>query len=220
MQSVRQKKTRKSYQMSFGEEVANSISHGVMAILAMCFIPVAAIVAYARGTVFDAVAISVFSISLFLMFLGSCLYHAMEPESRHKGVFHILDHIFIYVAIAGSYTPIALSVIKGWQGWLVFGIQWTMVLFGILHKSLLNRKVPKTGLAIYLIMGWTVVLFFPLFLAKARLGLQLLLLAGGIFYTVGAIFYAKKGFRYHHMVWHLFVSLGAASHAIGIVFYF
>lgn len=220
MQTARQKKTRKPYQMSFGEEVANSISHGVMAILAMCFIPVAAVVAYARGTVFDAVAISVFSISLFLMFLGSCLYHAMEPESRHKGVFHILDHIFIYVAIAGSYTPIALSVIKGWQGWLVFGIQWTMVLFGILHKSLLNRKVPKTGLAIYLIMGWTVVLFFPLFLAKARLGLQLLLLAGGIFYTVGAIFYAKKGFRYHHMVWHLFVSLGAASHAIGIVFYF
>lgn len=220
MQTARQKKTRKPYQMSFGEEVANSISHGVMAILAMCFIPVAAVVAYARGTVFDAVAISVFSISLFLMFLGSCLYHAMEPESRHKGVFHILDHIFIYVAIAGSYTPIALSVIKGWQGWLVFGIQWTMVLFGILHKSLLNRKMPKTGLAIYLIMGWTVVLFFPLFLAKARLGLQLLLLAGGIFYTVGAIFYAKKGFRYHHMVWHLFVSLGAASHAIGIVFYF
>lgn len=206
--------------MSVEEEVANSISHGAMAFLALCFIPIAAVVAYARGTVGDSVAISVFSISIFLMFLGSCLYHAMEKDSKHKDVFRILDHIFIYVAIAGSYTPIALSVLKGWQGWLVFGIQWAMVLFGIIHKSILSRKVPKTSLAIYLIMGWTVVLFFPLFLARAKPGLQLLLLAGGIFYTVGAIFYAKKGFRYHHMVWHLFVSLGAASHAVGIVFYF
>jgi hemolysin III len=220
MGTAQRKANRKTYHMSFGEEVANAISHGVMAIAALCFIPVAAVVAYARGTVFDAVAISVFSISLFLMFLGSCLYHAMEPESKHKGVFHILDHIFIYVAIAGSYTPIALSVLKGWQGWVVFGVQWTMVLFGILHNSLLNRKVPKTGLAIYLIMGWTVVLFFPLFLAKARLGLQLLLLAGGISYTVGAIFYAMKRFCYHHMVWHLFVNIGAACHAVGIVFFF
>lgn len=220
MQSTSTKKGKQPYQMSIGEEVANSISHGVMAILALCFIPVAAIIAFERGTVPDSVAISVFSISIFLMFLGSCLYHAMELNSRHKSVFRILDHIFIYVAIAGSYTPIALSVIKGWQGWLIFGIQWSMVLYGIIHKSLLSRKVPKTSLAIYLIMGWTVVLFFPLFLAKARLGLQLFLLAGGIFYTIGAIFYAKKGFRYHHMVWHLFVSLGAASHAIGIVFYF
>lgn len=215
-----QKRTRKQYRMSFGEEVANSISHGAMAFFALCFIPVAAVVAHARGTVLDSVAISVFTVSIFLMFLGSCLYHAMEQDSRHKEVFRILDHIFIYVAIAGSYTPIALSVLKGWQGWLVFGIQWGMVLYGILHKSLISRKVPKTSLAIYLIMGWTVVLFFPLFVARARLGLQLLLLAGGIFYTVGAVFYAKKGFRYHHMVWHLFVSLGAASHAVGILFYF
>jgi hemolysin III len=94
-----------------------------------------------------------------------------------------------------------------------------MVLFGILHKSLLNRKVPKTG-GHFSHHGWTVVLFFPLFLAKARLGLQLLLLAGGISYTVGAIFYAMKRFRYHHMVWHLFVNIGAACHAVGIVFFF
>ncbi len=210
----------KNYHMSFGEEVANAVSHGVMAFLALCFIPLAAVLAYARGTIADSIAISVFSIALFLMFIGSTLYHSMAQDSRHKEVFRILDHIFIYVAIAGSYTPIAISVLKGWQGWLIFAVQWTMVLFGILYKSLSRSKLPKVGLTIYLIMGWTVVLFFPLFLAKAQMGLQLLLLAGGIFYTVGAVFYAKKGFRYHHMVWHFFVSLGAVSHAIGIVFFF
>ena len=144
----------------------------------------------------------------------------MAQNSKHKEVFRILDHMFIYVAIAGSYTPIALSVFRGWQGWLVFSIQWLMVIFGILHKSLLNRKVPKPSLAIYMIMGWTVVLFFPLLLAKAQLGLQLFLLIGGICYTIGAVVYAMKGFKYHHMVWHLFVSFGAASHALGIVFFF
>ncbi len=211
---------KKPYRQSFGEEVANAVSHGAMAFLALCFIPVASVIAFARGNAWDAAAISVFSISIFLMFLGSALYHAMAQDSMHKEVFRILDHSFIYVAIAGSYTPIALSVLGGWQGWLIFAIQWTMVVFGILQKSLSNRKVMKPSLAIYLIMGWTVVIFFPLFLAKAQLGLQLLLLAGGLFYTVGAIFYAKKGFKYHHMVWHLFVSLGAASHALGIVFFF
>ncbi len=208
------------YRQSFGEEVANAVSHGAMAFLALCFIPVAAVVAYARGNAGDAAAISVFSISIFLMFLGSALYHAMAQDSKHKEIFRILDHSFIYVAIAGSYTPIALSVLGGWQGWLIFAIQWTMVIFGILQKALSSRKVMKPSLAIYLIMGWTVVIFFPLFIAKAQMGLQLLLLAGGLFYTIGAIFYAKKGFKYHHMVWHLFVSLGAAAHAIGIVFFF
>ena len=208
------------YRQSFGEEVANAVSHGAMALLALCFIPVAAVVAYARGNAGDAAAISVFSISIFLMFLGSALYHAMAQDSKHKEIFRILDHSFIYVAIAGSYTPIALSVLGGWQGWLIFAIQWTMVIFGILQKALSSHKIMKPSLAIYLIMGWTVVIFFPLFIAKAQLGLQLLLLAGGLFYTIGAIFYAKKGFKYHHMVWHLFVSLGAAAHAIGIVFFF
>jgi len=208
---------KKSYHMTFGEEVANSISHGAMAFLALCFIPIASVIAYSRGSTLDAVAISIFTISIFLMFIGSTLYHAMSPDSKHKEIFRILDHIFIYVAIAGSYTPIALSVIKSWQGWVIFGVQWGMVLFGILYKSISKRQLMTLTLTMYLIMGWTLVFFFPLFLAKAAFGLQLFLLLGGIFYTVGAVFYAKKGFKYHHMVWHFFVALGALSHAIGII---
>ena len=208
------------YFPTLGEEVANTISHGVMSLLALCALPFAAVWAYLHDPqpVLACVSVSIFVISLFLMFLASTLYHSMNPASKHKAVFHILDHIFIYVAIAGSYTPIALSVIGGWQGVLIAVLQWAMVLFGIFYKSLSRRSLPAVSLTIYLVMGWTI-LFLPLFLRNASTQLLWLIAAGGLFYTLGAWFYARKGFRYHHLVWHLLINLGAACHFAGIVFY-
>lgn len=136
------KREKKTYVMSFGEEVGNSVSHGVMTVLMMCALPFAAVRGYLAEGVTGAVCASVFAISLLCMFLGSTLYHAMVHETRHKDVFHILDHIFIYVAIAGTYTPIAVSVIGGWQGWLIVVLQWAMVLFGVFYKSLSRRSIP------------------------------------------------------------------------------
>jgi hemolysin III len=153
------------------------------------------------------------------MFLCSTLYHSMAPESKHKAVFHILDHIMIYFAIAGSYTPVALCVIGGWQGVLIVVIQWVMVLFGIFYKSLAKRSIPSISLTIYLIMGWMIVIFFPLFWNNASTPLLALIGAGGICYTIGAAFYAKKGFRYHHLVWHLLINLAVVCHFVGIVFF-
>lgn len=207
------------YKSSFGEEVGNSISHGATAFFVLLMLPFAAVWAYAHGDIVDAVGVSIFVISVFLMLLSSTLYHAMSDETKHKYIFRILDHIFIYVAIAGSYTPIALSIIKGWQGILVACIQWGMVLFGILYKSLAKKSIPKISLTIYLVMGWTVVFFLPLFISNANLIFEILILAGGLFYSGGAFFYAKKGFKYHHMVWHLFVNFGAISHFIALVFF-
>ena len=209
------------YFPTLGEEVANTISHGVMSLLALCALPFAAVWAYLHDPqpVLACVSVSIFVISLFLMFLASTLYHSMNPASKHKAVFHILDHIFIYVAIAGSYTPIALSVIGGWQGVLIAVLQWAMVLFGIFYKSLSRRSLPAVSLTIYLVMGWTILFFLPLFLRNASTQLLWLIAAGGLFYTLGAWFYARKGFRYHHLVWHLLITLGAACHFAGIVFY-
>lgn len=209
------------YFPTLGEEVANTISHGVMSLLALCALPFAAVWAYLHDPqpVLACVSVSIFVISLFLMFLASTLYHSMNPASKHKAVFHILDHIFIYVAIAGSYTPIALSVIGGWQGVLIAVLQWAMVLFGIFYKSLSRRSLPAVSLTIYLVMGWTILFFLPLFLRNASTQLLWLIAAGGLFYTLGAWFYARKGFRYHHLVWHLLINLGAACHFAGIVFY-
>ena len=154
-----------------------------------------------------------------MMFLISALYHSMTVDTRHRQVMQILDHIFIYFAIAGTYTPISLSTIGGWQGIVVASLQWTMVLIGILYKSIAKRKIPKISLTIYLVMGWSIIFVAPMFLRNASLGMQLLTLAGGIFYSAGAYFYAKKGKRFFHMVWHIFVSLGAICHFLGILIF-
>lgn len=209
------------YIPTLGEEIANTLSHGVMACATLAALPFAAVWAYAHDTepVLAAVSVSVFVISIFLMFLASTLYHSMNPQSRHKEVFHILDHIFIYVAIAGSYTPIALSVIGGWQGTVIAVVQWAMVLFGIFYKSLSRRSIPAVSLTIYLVMGWTIVFFLPLFIRHASTALLWLIALGGVLYTGGAWVYARKGFRYHHLVWHLLINLAVAAHFTGIVFF-
>jgi len=216
------RKKKSPYVPTVGEEIANSVSHGAMALIVLCLLPFASVWAYLHGAPDRAEAaagVSIFVISIFLMFLASTLYHSMHPRSRHKEVFHILDHIFIYVAIAGSYTPIALSVIDGWQGWVIVAVQWSMVLFGIFYKSLARRSIPALSLTIYLIMGWTVLFFLPLFLRNASAPLLTLIAAGGVLYTLGAWFYARKGFRYHHLVWHLLIDLAVACHFAAIVFF-
>ena len=210
------------YIPTFGEEVANAVSHGAMAILALFALPFSAVWAFLHNPTNPTLAsggVSVFVLSIFLMLLCSTLYHTMLPESKHKAVFHILDHIMIYFAIAGSYTPVALCVIGGWQGALIVVIQWVMVLFGIFYKSLAKRSIPSISLTIYLVMGWMIVIFFPLFWNNASTPLLALIGAGGICYTIGAVFYAKKGFRYHHLVWHLLINLAVICHFVGIVFY-
>ena len=210
----------KIYIPTFGEEVGNTISHGVMSILMLFALPFAAVWSYQlSGDVLSCFGVCIFCISIFLMFLISTLYHAMMHDTRHKEIFHILDHIFIYVAIAGSYTPVALSVIGGWQGWLIFILQWVMVIFGVFYKSLSRRSIPAVSLTIYLVMGWTIVFFFPLFIRHASWQFISLIALGGVFYTVGAVFYAKKAFRHHHLVWHLLINLAAAAHYVAIVFY-
>jgi hemolysin III len=200
----------------FGEELANSLTHGIAALLVLSSMPAMAITAYRNGTTADVVGVSVFCCSLFLMFLMSTLYHAMEHDSRHKKIFKILDHIFIYVAIAGSYTPIALRVIGGRKAVAILSLQWAMVLVGILYKSLARKAMPKMSMVLYLVMGWTVVVVLPSFYRAAAPELFWLIFAGGISYSLGAIFYAMRSVRYHHMIWHLCVFFGAGCHYAGI----
>ncbi|MDD5603700.1 MAG: hemolysin III family protein [Eubacteriales bacterium] len=214
-----QKLPRKHWRFTFGEEVANSVTHGVAALVLLIMFPVVSINAYLHGTLYDVAGITVFCISIFLMFLMSTIYHAMAPETRHKEIMRILDHIFIYVAIAGTYTPIAISVIGGWQAVVMLSIQWLAVIFGVLYKSLSKKSMPKVSLLIYLIMGWTILLFMPLFIRQANAILFWLIFGGGFFYSAGAVIYAKKGFKFHHMVWHLLVFFGALTHFIGISFF-
>ena len=206
-------------QFTLGEEIGNSVSHGFMALAVLGGIAPVAIHAYLRNGALAAVGTSIFMCSLFLMFLSSAIYHSMTVDTRHRQVMQILDHIFIYFAIAGTYTPIALSVIGGWQGIVVASLQWAMVLFGILFKSISRRRIPKISVTIYLVMGWSVLFVLPMFIRNASLGLQIFILAGGLFYSAGVFFYAMKEKRFFHMVWHLFVSLGAICHFLGVLMF-
>lgn len=204
--------------MSVEEEVANAVTHGVMALAALFFLPYVAVTGFVNNGMAGSITKSVFVISLLLMFTSSCLYHAMAFESKHKQVLRQLDHIFIYVAIAGSYTPIGLLVIGGPWGIGIVVFQWLLVIVGTMYKTLPKKRAQKASLAFYLLMGWSAVVLFPTIIKKAESGLLAAVIAGGLFYSVGAVVYAFKGFKYHHMVWHLFINLGALSHFIGIVF--
>ena len=204
---------------TLGEEVANSITHGVMAFVSFALIAPTAIHAYLVGGVLDAVGTTIFASSIFLMFMTSTLYHIMSYDTKHKTIFQILDHIFIYIAIAGTYTPIALSVVGGWQGIVIASLQWSMVLFGILYKSLARNSIPKISLTIYLVMGWTILIFLPIFIIQANIILVILIGSGGVMYSAGVLFYSKKHLKYHHMLWHFFVNVGVAAHYVGLVFF-
>ncbi|OCN04990.1 hemolysin III [Erysipelotrichaceae bacterium MTC7] len=204
--------------LSFGEEVFNAVSHGVMILVMLCLIPFGAVYSYTVGGTLRAVGVSIFTICIFLMFLSSTLYHTMAFDSPHKVVFRILDHICIYLAIAGSYTPVALCVIQGWEGTVILIIQWLMVFIGILYKTLSPKSLPKLSLTIYLVMGWSVILFLPVLLRSANFTFLMWIVAGGLLYSVGAYFYSRK-WAYAHAIWHIFIALASICHLIGIIFY-
>lgn len=216
---------KRRIKLTFGEEIANAVTHGVPVIIILLLVPLTAVYVWERagrlagGAIADVAGITIFNFSMIFMFLMSALYHSMEHDSKQKSVLHILDHIGIFVAIAGSYTPIAISVLGGWRAVVVLVIQWALVIFGVLIKSLAHRKAPKASLALYLLMGWTVLFFFPAFYQKATPYLFWLVTSGGLLYTVGAVFYAVRGFKFWHMVFHLFVLFGAAAQYIGICFF-
>lgn len=148
---------------------------------------------------------------MFLMFLSSTLYHWVWP-GRVKNILRKLDHISIYVMIACSYTPICVGLIGGWLGWLVFGLQWLAVIGGTFYKIFAIGKWPRLSLALYLAMGWCVLLIMPEVMSRMSLLPMLLLLGEGVFYTVGTYFFVHDKLPFFHTIWHIFVLLGAMMH--------
>ncbi|AND79212.1 PAQR family membrane homeostasis protein TrhA [Streptococcus pantholopis] len=207
-----------SKQLSFGEEVANSVTHAVGAVIALLLLPFTAVYSSQHFGQTAAVGMSVFVISLFLMFLSSTIYHAMAYASMQKYVLRIIDHSMIYIAIAGSYTPVALSLVGGWLGYLIIFLQWGTTIFGILYKIFSKKINEKFSLLLYLLMGWLVIFIIPAIISKTGFIFWALMLGGGLAYTVGAFFYARKK-PYDHMIWHLFILLASALQYIGIVYF-
>lgn len=212
------KTMRHTFQLSFGEEVGNALTHGIMALLCLFALPASAVYAYELDGTIRAFGVSVFVICIFLMFLISTIYHSMAYDTEQKFIFRKLDHICILFAIAGSYTPIALTLIKGWEAVVILLIEWIMVIAGILLKAIAKRSFPKLSMTIYMIMGWTAILFMPKLLEVASPAFLWLIVGGGIMYTIGAFFYAKPQRRYFHTIWHICINLASILHFIAIVF--
>ena len=203
---------------SVGEEIANSISHGVGLLAAVAVAPVLVVAAVQRGGTAQIVGAGIFAATMVLMYLTSTLYHAL-PRNRAKRVFRVLDHGAIFLLIAGTYTPFTLGVLRGTWGWTLFGLVWGLALAGVVLKAVGGVRYPKLSTCLYLAMGWLVLIAVkPLWLNVPTSGL-LWLLAGGIAYTAGVAFYASKRVRYSHFVWHLFVIAGTACHFVAVLWY-
>ena len=196
----------------------NGITHLMGAVLALAGVAALVTVAAQDGETRRIVAFSIYGGSLFLLYLISTLYHSLPGRAKH--VFRILDHQAIYLLIAGSYTPFTLVTLNGTVGWWMFGAIWGMAMLGMVLDALPRRGARVMPFVIYLTMGWLILLALdPLLDALPRAGFRWLL-AGGIFYTSGIVFYAlDRRHPWMHGVWHLFVLAGSISHYVAILFY-
>lgn len=203
---------------SRGEEIANSISHGVGLLTVLAGAPVLVMSANRHGTAASVVSASVFAATLVLLYLASTLYHAL-PRNRAKRVFRALDHGAIFLLIAGTYTPFTLGVLRGPWGWTLFGLVWGLALVGVVLKAVALLRHPVLSTGLYLLMGWLAVIAVrPLWARVPQAGL-LWLVAGGVAYTAGVAFFSARRIRYSHFIWHLCVLMGTACHFCAVFWY-
>jgi hemolysin III len=202
---------------SVGEEIAHAVTHGVGAVLAMAGLVVLVLYATTYGTAIHVVGCAVFGASLFLLYLASTLYHAVPvTRPRTKRLLKHFDHAAIYLLIAGTYTPVTLFALSGTWGSALFGVVWGLALVGLVFTASPLRKHRRFALALYLAMGWLVVIAAkPMFDALPLLAL-VLFVAGGVAYTGGVLFYVRKR-KWSHTVWHGFVLAGSALHFFAIL---
>jgi len=201
-----------------GEEIANSISHGVGLALAITATPILIIVAARAGNVWNIVGVSVFGTSMVLLYLASTLYHAI-PHDRAKRVFRVLDHGAIFLLIAGTYTPFTMGVMRGPWGWTLFGLVWSLAVFGLTTKAIFGAHHRWLTVPLYLVMGWLAVIAAPQILFRLPLPALIWLLAGGFAYTAGVLCFKAHTIRYSHFAWHLFVIAGSVCHFFAVLWY-
>jgi hemolysin III len=196
----------------------NSISHLIGAALALAGLVVLVAFASLQGDPWKIASFSIYGASLFLLYTLSTLYHSLR--GRAKQIFRKLDHVAIYLLIAGSYTPLTLVTLRGAWGWTIFAIVWGLAIVGIIVDGLHKGGSRRTQMGIYLLMGWLILLaMYPLIRALPRGGLTLLVL-GGVLYTSGIFFYAiDDRMKHAHGIWHLFVLAGSISHYLAMLLY-
>jgi len=203
---------------TLGEEIANSVSHGVGTMLAVAELTIVVVFAALSRDPWRIVSCSIYGVTLVCGFLSSTLYHSF-PQPSVKRIFKVLDHASIYLLIAGTYTPLLLVNMRGPWGWSLFGVIWGLAIAGVLFKAFFISRLRILSTIIYVLMGWGCVVALKPLIAAVPLGGMLWLLGGGLLYTSGVAFYLWKKLPYGHAIWHIFVLAGSICHFFAILFY-
>jgi len=204
--------------VSVGEEIANSVTHGVGALLSLAGMALLIVRAVRYGTPVQIASVTIYGVGLFLLHLSSTLYHALHAP-RAKRVFWVFDHASIFLLIAGTYTPFLLISLWGAWGLTLMIAIWTLAVAGIVLKSVFIGRFRKSSVVLYILMGWLIVVAARELWIKVPHEALILLGAGGLSYTLGIVFYCWKRMPYSHMIWHLFVLGGSACHYFSILFW-
>ena len=203
---------------SVGEEIANSVTHGVGIVLSVAGLAVLTAFASVFGTAWHIVSCSIYGVTQILLYTASTLYHGI-PSPRAKAVLRVLDHAAIFLLIAGTYTPFALVNLGGALGWIIFGVVWGLAITGIALQAVLIRHRAILTVIPYVAMGWLAVFAVKPMVESIPPGGLALLTAGGLCYTLGCAFYVWRRLPYHHAIWHVFVMAGSALHFFAVFFY-
>lgn len=210
-------------QYTKGEEVFNMVSHIVGGAVGITVITLCSIFAALRGNVYGVVSGVIFGATMLVLYTMSSIYHGLNPETMAKRVFQIIDHCSIYILIAGTYTPLALCTLREnstAEGWVLFGLIWGMAILGIVLNAIDLKKYNIFSMICYLVMGWCIIVRINLIIQLLGYGAFAMLLGGGIFYTIGAVFYKLgKKKKWMHSVFHLFCLFGSVVHFLMILFY-
>jgi hemolysin III len=206
-------------EQSRGEEIANSVSHGIGLLVALAACPFLLVHAVRRSDAGFIVGACIFATTLVLLYLASTLYHAL-PAGKAKRVFRVIEHSAIFLLIAGTYTPFTLGVLRGAIGWTLLGLVWGLAVTGVALKAFERMSHPIISTGLYLLMGWLIVIAVHPLTARVPASGLLWLVSGGLAYTVGVAFFAADSrLRYAHFIWHLFVMAGSACHYCAVLWY-
>lgn len=200
---------------TLGEEIFNSVTHGVGSLLSIAGTVVLIVFSAVNSDAFAVVSSAVYGASLIILYTMSTLYHSITNEKAKK-FFRIMDHNTIFFLIAGTYTPYTLAVLRSPLGWVLFGVVWGAAAIGIVLNSIDLEKFSKISVVCYIAMGWVIIIAVKPLMNSMPFISFALLVAGGIFYTIGVIFYAIKKVKYFHSVWHIFTVIGSALHYFSV----
>ncbi|WFR61852.1 hemolysin III family protein [Paenibacillus amylolyticus] len=207
-----------TYTYSRREEVANAVTHGIGAALSVAALVILIVFSSMKGTAWHVVSFTIYGVTMLLLYTSSTLVHAWK-DGKVKDLFEIFDHSSIYLFIAGSYTPLLFIAVRGTLGWTLFGIIWGIALFGVIFKAFFTKRFLFMSTIFYIAMGWLIVIAWQPLMSAIPTGGIVLLVAGGLMYTLGTLFYVWRAFPYHHAIWHLFVLAGSILHFFMVLLY-